>query len=120
MLNKVTLFDVLDYVWRHPKRARTFTGKWTYPVMLQMLVQWPKDCMRVVVNEERVVAVVLFELRSGLVLHVRHILCDTREAFRQLGEFYKTNFLGWTITSDRPISKYVDTQKVIRRICYAR
>ena len=114
------MFDILDYCWRHPKRTKTFTGGWTYVDMMRLCASWPKEGIRVVLEGTKLVAVIFFEIKTNSLLHIRHILCDTTQAFLQLSRLYKRDFPGWLIESTRPAGLYKDTQKLIRKLSYAR
>ncbi len=116
MDSRVSLFDVLDYCWRHPKRAKTFTGKWSYVDMMRLVTSTPAHLMRVVHDEQRILGVVFFEVREA-VIYVHHILCDTKDVLRNFLLQCKQTYPDYKLASAR-CAVYNRTETLVRKLSY--
>lgn len=111
MDNKV-LLDALEYAWTHPKRNNTFTGDWSY---LQLAFALRKYSTRIAVESNRITGIVVYEVLEKVV-HVRHILCDTKAALRDFLLEFKKLFPEHKIASNRGTKLYGNTDKLVRRL----
>lgn len=111
MDNKV-LLDALEYAWTHPKRNNTFTGEWSY---LQLAFALRKYSTRIAVESNRITGIAVFEVGDSII-HVRHILCDTREALRTFLSFYKENYRSYKLSFNRRPGTFPANAQPVKRI----